>query len=245
MSVRLLDAGDCAVTVEFGDRITGDLVAQVGAFERSLAAALARGELAGVVELVPTFRSLTVLYDPLHTRRALLEPALLGLLQQPTPTLAAIARRWRLPVCYEAGFGADLADVAAAAGLSPEAVVQCHSGTDFNVYMLGFMPGFAFMGDLPSALAVPRRKEPRLRVPAGSVAITGGLSAIYPWESPGGWRLLGRCPVPLFDAAAAAPALLAPGDRVRFEPVSADRFAELERQLRVGTLASHSFMEAA
>lgn len=245
MSVRLLDAGDCAVTVEFGDRITAERVAQVGAFERTLSAALARGELAGVVELVPTFRSLTVLYDPLQTQRARLDPVLLALLLHPAQTQAAVARRWRLPVCYEPGFGTDLPDVAAATGLSPDEVVQLHSSTGFVVYMLGFMPGFAFMGDLPPVLAVPRRKDPRLRVPAGSVAITGGLSAIYPWESPGGWQLLGRCPVPLFDPAAAVPALLAPGDQVGFEPVSAARFADLQRQLGAGALASGSFMEAA
>ena len=245
MSARLLDAGDAAVTVEFGDHITGELVARVGALERALDAARARGELPGVVETVPTFRSLTLLYDPLQTQRARLDPVLLALLQQSDPVQAAPPRRWRLPVCYGEGFGADLSEVAAATGLTPEAVVQMHSGTEFSVYMLGFMPGFAFMGDLPPVLAVPRRREPRLRVPAGSVAITGSLSAIYPWESPGGWSLLGRCPAPLFDAAAATPALLAPGDKVFFEPVSAERFAELQAQVRAGAFASASLREAA
>jgi inhibitor of KinA len=245
MSERLLDAGDAAVTVEFGDVISGELVERVAALERALDAARARGELPGVVETVPTFRSLTVIYDPLQTQRAQLDPVLLALLQQPGAAQAAAPRQWRLPVCYGEGFGADLAEVAEATGLSSEAVVQLHSGTEFKVYMLGFMPGFAFMGELPAALAVPRRREPRLRVPAGSVAITGKLSAIYPWESPGGWLLLGRCPVPLFDAAAATPALLMPGDRVRFEPVSAERFAELEAQIRAGTSSSASWLESA
>lgn len=245
MSARLLDAGDTAVTIEFGDQISGELVARVAALERALDAARARGELPGVVETVPTFRSLTVLYDPLQTQRALLDPALLALLQQCDLAPPAPSRRWRLPVCYGEGFGADLAEVAAATGLAPEDVVRLHSGTEFRVYMLGFMPGFAFMGGLPPALAVPRRREPRLRVPAGSVAITGSLSAVYPWESPGGWSLLGRCPVPLFDAAAAAPALLAPGDTVRFEPVSAERFAALQAEVRAGAFASASLLEAA
>ena len=244
-AARLLDAGDAAVTVEFGEDINVELVARVGALERALDAARARGELPGVVETVPTFRSLTVLYDPLRTQRARLDPALLALLQQSDRVQPASPRRWRLPVCYGEGFGADLADVAAATGLSPEAVVQLHSGTEFSVYMLGFMPGFAFMGDLPPALAVPRRREPRLRVPAGSVAITGSLSAIYPWESPGGWSLLGRCPVPLFDAAAATPALLAPGDTLRFQPVSAERYAELQAEVGAGTFVAASLLEAA
>ena len=134
--------------------------------------------------------------------------------------------------------------MASATGLSTEAVVQLHSGTEFGVYMLGFMPGFAFMGELPAALSVPRRREPRLRVPAGSVAITGSLSAIYPWESPGGWSLIGRCPVPLFDAAAATPALLAPGDKVCFEPVSAERHAELQALVLAGAFDSRALLQA-
>ena len=103
-----------------------------------------------------------------------------------------------------------------------------HSGTEFRGYMLGFMPGFPFMGDLPERLRLPRRTEPRVRVPAGSVAIAGGLTAIYPWESPGGWHLLGRCPVRLFDAASESPSLLAVGDRGRFQPVPMAEFRRLE-----------------
>jgi len=240
-TLRLRDAGDSAVTLEFGNRVAPELVARVAAAEHALDAARASGALQGVVETVPAFRSLTVLYDPLVTSRAVLDPQLRALLAQAGTTSAATPRHWRLPVCYGGDFGADLLDVAAATGLSPEAVVQLHAGTVFTVYMLGFMPGFPFMGLLPGALSVPRRREPRVRVPAGSVSITGPLSAIYPWESPGGWQLLGRCPVPLFDAAAANPVLLAPGDRVGFEPVGADRYAEIDAALRAGQLLAGSF----
>ena len=243
MTVRLLDAGDGALTVELGDRITPDLVARVRALDQVLRAALARGDLPGVIETMPTFRSLTVLYDPLQTRRALLDPALTGLLQQADHAPVAAGRRWRLPVCYGSSFGADLADVAAATGLAPDAVVQMHASTEVSVYMIGFMPGFPFMGDLPPALRMPRRREPRLRVPAGSVAITGSLTAIYPWQSPGGWQLIGRCPVPLFDAAAAQPALLAAGDRVRFEAVDTLRFAALEAAINAGELTATAWLE--
>lgn len=145
-------------------------------------------------------------------------------------------------MCYGGEFGADLADVASATGLSPDAVVQLHADTELSVYMIGFMPGFPFMGDLPSALDMPRRREPRLRVPAGSVAITGSLTAIYPWQSPGGWQLIGRCPVPLFDAAAATPSLLAPGDTVRFEAITAQRLAELEAAITAGELGPHAWL---
>lgn len=238
---RLLDAGDGALTIEFGSAISAALVAAVAALEQALDAARARGQLAGVVETVPTFRSLTVLYDPLRTSRAVLDPQLLALLGQAPVQQARLPRRWRLPVCYDSGFGADLADVASTTGLPPDEVVRLHAGTTFTVYMLGFMPGFPFMGDLPAVLAMPRRTAPRVRVPAGSVAITGQLSAIYPWESPGGWQLLGRCPVPLFQAAAARPVLLAPGDQVSFAPVTARRHAELDTALRAGELLPDSF----
>lgn len=251
VGVRLLDAGDAAVTIEFGSTISPELVAEVAALEQVLDAALVAGLLAGVTETVPTFRSLTVLYDPLVTSRAELDPVLHTLLRKRgTAQSTRALRRWRLPVRYgnvfgnERGtdFGADLADVAAACGLSPDAVVEQHAGTEFTVYMLGFMPGFPFMGSVPEALNMPRRAEPRVRVPAGSVAITGKLTAIYPWESPGGWQLLGRCPVPLFNPLAASPFLLAPGDRVRFEPVSSERFAELDAALRHGELQPETFM---
>ncbi len=245
MSARWLDAGDRALTIEFGDQITPQVVAQVAALDQVLQAARARGELAGVVETMPTFRSLTVLYDPLQTSRSELDPALTALLAQADVAQAAHGRRWRLPVCYAGEFGADLAEVAAAAGLSPDAVVQLHAGTVYTVYMIGFMPGFPFMGDLPPALHQPRRREPRLRVPAGSVAIAGSLTAVYPWHSPGGWQLIGRCPVPLFDAAAAMPALLAPGDSVRFEAIAAPRLAELEAAIAAGELAPQAWLEAA
>ena len=250
MSARLLDAGDSAVTVEFGDHITPALVAQVAAFDRALAAARQRGQLPGVVEAMPTFRSLTLLYDPLQTGRASIDPVLhtllagLDLPTSPAQPATTAPRRWRLPVCYGGEFGADLAAVAAATGLAADAVVALHANTDFSVYMIGFMPGFPFMGGLPARLKMPRLRQPRLRVPAGSVAITGGLTAIYPWQSPGGWQLIGRCPVPLFDSALASPSLLAPGDTVRFEAVDASRLAALDAALRAGELAPLSWCES-
>lgn len=242
MTPRLLDTGDGAVTIEFGTVISPELVAAVAALDRQVGLARARGELAGVIETMPTFRSLTVLYDPLLTSRAELDPALHSLLGRRTQAQAAPSRRWRLPACYGDAFGADLDHVAAACGLPADEVVRLHCSAEFTVYMVGFMPGLPFMGGLPAALAMPRRKEPRVRVPKGSVAITGALSTIYPWESPGGWQLLGRCPVPLFDVALASPALLAPGDRVTFEAVTMARYAELEAALRGGELRADSFM---
>jgi KipI family sensor histidine kinase inhibitor len=228
MTLRLLDAGDAAFTVEFGDTIDPALLAAVQALDAGIERARAAGALPGLIETMPTFRSLTVFFDPLLTGRAELVKALQPLFAAAEHAPPADGRHWRLPVCYEGEAGPDLAATAAAAGIAPEDVVALHSGTEFRVYMLGFMPGFPFMGDLPAPLRLPRRTEPRVRVPAGSVAIAGGLTAIYPWESPGGWHLLGRCPARLFDAASESPSLLAVGDRVRFEPVPMAEYRRLE-----------------
>jgi KipI family sensor histidine kinase inhibitor len=227
MTLRLLDAGDAAFTVEFGDTIDPALLAAVQALDAGIAREQAAGGLPGLIETMPTFRSLTVFFDPLCTGRAALIEALQPLLAAAEHAPPVDGRHWRLPVCYDGEAGPDLVATATAAGTTVDEVVALHSGTEFRVYMLGFMPGFPFMGDLPERLRLPRRTEPRVRVPAGSVAIAGGLTAIYPWESPGGWHLLGRCPVRLFDAASDSPSLLAVGDRVRFAPVSTTEFRRL------------------
>jgi inhibitor of KinA len=221
--VRFLSAGDRGVVVEFGDRIDRALSEEV----LRLAAQLRTSELPGVVETVPTFRSLMVHYDPLVTSRAELEGAIASLLDR-GPGPRAAATLWRVPVCYEDEFAPDLAEVARLTGLAPGEVVTLHSGVRYHVYMLGFLPGFPYMGDLPAALALPRRADPRVRVPAGSVSIATSLTAIYPYESPGGWHLIGTTPVRLFDIERAPPALLAPGDAVLFEPIDAAAFAAIK-----------------
>lgn len=222
MSFRILDLGDTALTIEFGDGVDRQLLAAVAALDQALAGLVERGGLRGVVETVPTFRSLTVIYDPLRTSRGEIEPAVRAAIRPLAAAPATGGRRWCLPVCYgdqSSACGPDLDELAAACGLTPAEVVGLHSGGVYHVYMLGFLPGFAFMGDLPEGLSRPRRSEPRLRVPAGSVATAGTLTAIYPWESPGGWHLIGACPVPLFSAAWPQAALLQPGDRVSFRAV--------------------------
>ncbi len=236
MAARLLDLGDTALTVEFGAHIGAEPLARVAALECACRAAIAAGRLAGVIETVPTFRSLTVHFDPLATSAAELAPELEALAAAAGTTEPPAGRRWLLPACYEGEATPDLAEVARAAGCTPDEVVDLHIGTDYVVYMLGFLPGFAFLGDVPERLRLPRRAEPRQRVPAGSVAIATQLTAIYPWESPGGWHLIGRSPAPLFDARRARPALLEPGDRVRFEPVDAAEWRRLDAAVAAGEL---------
>lgn len=230
---RALDLGDTALTLEFGNRIDPELQSAVLAMDARIADALASGELVGIVETVPSFRSLTLIFDPLLTDRTTLldkveRLSASGPDQQQTPD----RRLWTLPICYDTGYAPDLDDVACSIGLSRMDTIDLHLNTEYRVYMLGFLPGFPFMGDIPPTLRLPRRNTPRTRVPAGSVAIANALTAIYPWESPGGWHLLGRCPVPLFNPARDQPALLSPGDRVRFTPVSAQAFNQLDEAMR-------------
>ena len=222
MRVRFLSVGDRALAVEFGEHIDRGLSRAVLRLDRAIAAE----RPAGVVETVPSFRSLLVHYDPLTISRAELEPLVAGLLDR-DPGDTAAGRLWRVPVCYEGELAPDLAEVARLTGLTAEEIPALHAGTRYHVYMLGFLPGFPYLGDLPEALQLPRRADPRLRVPAGSIAIATSLSAIYPYESPGGWHLIGATPLRFFDPARTPPALLAPGDAVIFEPIGAEAFAAI------------------
>jgi inhibitor of KinA len=224
MKVRFLSAGDRALVVEFGDHIDRTLSADV----LRLDASLRSGGLRGVVETVPTFRSLMVHYDPLVTTRAELDRAITSLLDH-EPGLSRAATLWRVPVCYDGDYAPDLGDVARLTGLSPGEVAALHSGRRYHVYMLGFLPGFPYMGDLPARLSLPRRADPRVRVPAGSISIATTLTAIYPYESPGGWHLIGMTPIRLFDCERTPPALFAPGDKVQFEPIDATAFASIKK----------------
>lgn len=226
---RLLALGDAAWTIEFGEAIDPAVHARVMGFDR----ALQQAALPGVVEWVPTFRSCTVHFDPLAAGADTLGTRLLEIAAA-APACTVAGRRWRIPILFGGEAGPDLADLAAHCGLAEQAVVARMCATVFRVYMLGFMPGFPYMGGLPVELAMPRLATPRLSVPARSLAVTGELCAIYPVASPGGWRLLGRTPLELFDPAdAAAPALFAPGDEVMWQAVDAAAFARLEREARL------------
>jgi KipI family sensor histidine kinase inhibitor len=230
--IKLLPAGDTALSVEFGDRIDRELSGLVLALARRVTEA----RIAGVVECVPTFRSLTVYYDPLLVPYEALG-ARIGKLMQGLRAAGAASRSWRLPVCYDESVAPDLADVGARTNLTPAQVIERHSAVTYHVYMLGFLPGQPYMGDVAGELALPRRPSPRLRIPAGSVAIANTITCIFPAETPCGWHLVGRCPVPLWDFSrgAAAP-LLAPGDKVGFAPVSLREYEDLLARAADGRL---------
>lgn len=223
-------AGDSALVVEYGEVIDAALIAAVQRLDRRLTAA----RLPGVVEAVPSFRSLMVHYDPLATTRADLVAAIEALGDGEDGAAVEPGRAWCLPVCYETVFAPDLADVADATGLAADAVTAAHAANHFTVAVVGFLPGCPFLAELPANFNLPRRTAPRTRVPAGSVAVAQKLSVIYPTESPGGWHLIGNCPVPLFDAGWERPALLAPADTVSFRPIDATEHGRILAAAKAG-----------
>lgn len=224
--------GETLLVLHFGDRIDADLNARVHAAAATLHAA----ELPGVTDLVPAYAALGLVYQPLVWARGeglpwrQLADAVRAVFAAPPPYLRAAGARIEIPVCYGGTDGPDLAAVADRCGFSAAEAIARHSAREYTVAMLGFAPGFAYLLGLDPALHTPRRAEPRLRVPRGSVAIGGAQTGIYPSDLPGGWQLIGRTPLTLFDAARDPPCLLAPGDRVRFRAIDAREWADLEQR---------------
>ena len=208
-------ASDQALLVSLGEAIGLPVHRRVVQLLRRIEAA----RWPGVVNLHPAYCSILIRFDSLLTSHADLEARVRGLLGAVDEVEEPETRLVEIPVRYGGDWGPDLARVAELCGLSEEAVVELHAATTFTVYFLGFVPGFAYMGSLPPALAVPRLEQPRKRVPEGSVAIANDHTAVYPIATPGGWRLIGRTEVTLFDPARENLSLLHMGDRVRFIPV--------------------------
>lgn len=211
--VRIAALGDGALLVTLGDSISRDTARRV----RSLERAIRDARLTGVTDVVPAYTTVAVYFDAVRTQADVLRPALLPLLGHTSSEADAPARLIEIPVRYD---GEDLADVAERTGLTPAEVIERHSAPVYYAYMLGFAPGFAYLGDLDPALVLPRRATPRVRVPAGSVAIAGAQTAVYPLTTPGGWHIVGHTAVVMFDPRRAEPSLVRAGDEVRFVPVA-------------------------
>jgi inhibitor of KinA len=230
---RFLPAGDAAVSIELGDEISAEVNTRV----RALEYLIQQKALAGVLETVPSYRALLVYYDPfLVTYRDLLQ-AIAALLPQAQASALPPARLVELPVSYGDDLGFDLEAVATRLGLTADEVVRLHAGAEYLVYFIGFTPGLPYMAGMPERLTIPRLDQPRLRTPAGSVAIGGTQCCIYSVESPGGFWVLGRTPVPLYDPAAAAPILLKPGDHVRFRAIDSGEYAAITAAVGAGRFA--------
>jgi inhibitor of KinA len=230
-ALHVTPLGDRAVLIHLGDAIDEAIHRRV----RAVSARLAARPVPGTIEVVPAFASVAVHYDPARVPNgqpdsapyvrfaAAIEAAVANLGEESLPAPRSVD----IPVCYGDRYGPDLGEVAERHGLGPDEVVRLHSAATYRVYMLGFAPGFAYLGGLPDAIATPRRPEPRTAVPAGSVGIGGNQTGIYPLVSPGGWQLIGRTPLRLFDASRSSPTLLAVGDVVTFRPIAPNDFAGL------------------
>jgi KipI family sensor histidine kinase inhibitor len=220
---RYLPAGDEGLVVEYGDAIDPAINRRV----RDLFLALDAAAIPGIVDLVPTYRSLLVSYDPLRLSPSELRQALERTEAQMAGTPVPPPRVLDVPTAYGGEFGPDLPVVASHNGLSEDEVIRIHSGTDYLVYMMGFSPGFPYLGGMSERIATPRLKTPRTAIPAGSVGIAQAQTGIYPVESPGGWQLIGRTPIALFDASRQPPVLVEAGDYIRFVPISREEYDRL------------------
>ena len=217
---RILLCGDTGISVEFGNAIDAGINARV----RGLYQRLKAGKPPGILDLNPTYRSLFIQYDPAGCSFERLLLLVDECLEAGGEAERMEARLKEVPVCYGGAFGPDVEEVAGFHGLSSAEVVSIHSGREYDVYMIGFLPGFAYLGGLDERLVTPRKKEPRKAVAPGSVGIADRQTGIYPIRSPGGWQIIGRTPSKLFDPDRETPFLLEAGDRVRFKPISEEEF---------------------
>jgi KipI family sensor histidine kinase inhibitor len=213
--------GDRALLVEVGDKIAADINEGV----RALLYGLLAKNIHGIFDLVPGYRSLMVTFDPLRLDRKALQSIIVDFWERKDQMTLPESREYEIPVVYGGAHGPDLDWVAAYHHLSVETVVELHSAAKYRVYMIGFTPGYPYMGELPGELNTPRRDTPRTHVPRGSVGIAQRQTGIYPVASPGGWQIIGWTPVKLFDAETDPPSRLQMGDWVRFKPVAAEEIA--------------------
>lgn len=219
----IVPAGDASLVVAFADRLDAAVNARVV----WLAAEVRRADLLGVRDIVPAYHSLAVYFDPLRTDTSNLT-AFLDVSAAASRDASPVAANVHdVPVCYGGSYGPDLEEIAATTGLSEAEIVARHAQPVYRVFMIGFTPGFAYLGPVDAAIAVPRRATPRVRVPVGSVGIAGPQTGIYPSETPGGWQLVGRTPVRPFQPVGPDPFLFKAGDAVRFVPIDADEYRRL------------------
>lgn len=217
-------AGDRGLLMAFGNTIHPEINLRI----RAMVSRLTDSLPPGVDEIIPTYCALILVYDPVITDPDTLVPVLAGMnaglneISLPEPEIV------ELPVCYHPSLGPDLGHVAEVNGLTPDAVIEIHTRPLYPIYMIGFTPGFPYLGGLPEQIHTPRLSTPRTHVPAGSVGIANNQTGIYPIDSPGGWQLIGQCPVKLFDPLRETPILLRAGDRLKFEAVSLEEFHKIK-----------------
>lgn len=228
--MRFMPAGDRAMVVEFGNEISEAINNQVHALE----ARLTESQIAGIVELVPTFRSLMVYYDPYKTSFHELKKTIQAFGNILGNSGDAKKRILKIPCCYGARFGLDLKDMEEHTGLSRDEIIQIHSSVDYKIYMMGFLPGFVYLGGLDKRIEMPRLKTPRVKILPGAVGIGGSQTGVYPVASPGGWRLMGGTPVDFYDPNREEPILCKAGEYIRFVPITIDDYYDIRHMIVKG-----------
>lgn len=228
---KILTAGDSALLIEFEQKIAPEINAQITAFVHLLK----EQHIEGVTDLIPAFASLLINYDPRVIGYKDLKARIEELLKIEVSEEASEARVFEIPVCYGGEYGPDIANIAENAGLSEQDVIDIHCSKDYLIYMLGFLPGFVYLGGLDERIHTPRLANPRISIPAGSVGIAASQTGIYPLNSPGGWQLLGMTPVKTYDPERETPILVEAGDYIRFVPVTEEEFLKIKKQVDDGT----------
>lgn len=231
MKHSFLQNGDTAITVCFENEISKE----VNGFVTSFTCAVEQKGIKGVIELIPAFNSVTMLYDSTVTSAGTLKIKLERIIKKLGNSQQSSAVLYKIPVCYEEEFSPDMKNVEAHTGLSREEIIEIHSSTDYLIYMLGFLPGFAYLGEMDKRLATPRLDSPRVEISRGAVGIGGEQTGIYPVASPGGWQLIGRTPVLVYDRERENPILYKSGDYIRFVPISRNEYFEIEKAVQGGT----------
>jgi KipI family sensor histidine kinase inhibitor len=225
-SVKIIPSGDSGIIVRFGNAITEEINKRVHDLQSILEALQTKG----IHEMIPAYTDLLILYNPLENSFASMSESIRKAIDSPSESKKQNQRLIKIPTCYEGEYGADLKEVAKKTGLSTDEVIKIHSSTNYLVYMLGFTPGFSYLGGMDERIACPRKKIPRKDIPAGSVGIADKQTGIYPIESPGGWQLIGRTPLNLFDPDREEVFLCNAGDKLRFVPISIQEFELIKKE---------------
>lgn len=236
---RIQITGDTSVAILFGDEISEDINTRIRAFDE----ALAEEEIDGIYETVPTYCTLMIHYAPEKIRYRELCEKLEALLSVSHKAQKMNTIVMEIPVLYGGEYGPDLEYVAEYNHMTPEDVIKIHSGGEYLIYMLGFTPGFSYMGGMDDRIATPRLKTPRVLIPAGSVGIAGKQTGIYPIDSPGGWQLIGRTPVHLYDSERDTPILLDAGLHVKFIPVDEAEYQRITARIEQGRYHCHTYVK--